>query len=409
MITPAYSATATERVLPRLALDFTTAVLDPRVTVARALNTATRFNSNGNIEIVNANLPRFDYDSINLSSKGLLIEETRENTLLYSADFSNAGYWGYANLTVTSNVAIAPDGLASADELIDDAVAGSHFVSSAATTTPASGSLTLSVFLKQNTLNWAAVSFQGFYAFFNLGSGVIGDVSADTTAKIEPCKNGWYRCSITATSSSATTYAVVRLSTGNGVFGYAGTGKSLYAWGAQCEAGAFATSYIPTAASTVTRNADVVSMTGTNFSDWYSNTRGAFWAAFDVLQSTAPAYIYSAYSGATGFSDSFIQYVFANTVDSFVYSGGVSQARLLAGVISANTPAKSARSYANANFAIATNGGSLATQLSGSLPVGVDRLQIGASPNTGDFLNGHIAKLFWYANMTNAELVAFTK
>ena len=44
MITPAYSFTAMERVLPRLALDFTTASLDSRVTITRALNTATRFN-----------------------------------------------------------------------------------------------------------------------------------------------------------------------------------------------------------------------------------------------------------------------------------------------------------------------------------------------------------------------------
>jgi hypothetical protein len=42
MLTPAYALTATERVLPRMALDFTTGVLDPRVTVARLLDTATR-------------------------------------------------------------------------------------------------------------------------------------------------------------------------------------------------------------------------------------------------------------------------------------------------------------------------------------------------------------------------------
>jgi len=58
MITPGYSPTATERVLPRMALDFTTAFLDARVTVTRALNTATRINASGQFEIVNANLPR---------------------------------------------------------------------------------------------------------------------------------------------------------------------------------------------------------------------------------------------------------------------------------------------------------------------------------------------------------------
>lgn len=56
MITPAYAPTATERVLPRLALDFATGTLDPRVSVARPLNTATRVNSSGFIESINAQL-----------------------------------------------------------------------------------------------------------------------------------------------------------------------------------------------------------------------------------------------------------------------------------------------------------------------------------------------------------------
>jgi hypothetical protein len=46
--------------------------------------------------------------------------------------------------------------------------------------------------------------------------------------------------------------------------------KGIYAWGAQLEAGAFATSYIPTTTTSLTRNADQVTMTGTNFSSWYT-------------------------------------------------------------------------------------------------------------------------------------------
>jgi hypothetical protein len=60
MITPSFALTATERVLPRLALDFTTASLDSRVTFTRAGDTATVTNSSGYVTAINANLPRFD-------------------------------------------------------------------------------------------------------------------------------------------------------------------------------------------------------------------------------------------------------------------------------------------------------------------------------------------------------------
>jgi hypothetical protein len=67
MITPSYLLTATERVLPRLALDFTTASLDPRVTFTRSGNTATVTNSSGVIVAVNADIPRFDFDPVTLA------------------------------------------------------------------------------------------------------------------------------------------------------------------------------------------------------------------------------------------------------------------------------------------------------------------------------------------------------
>ena len=125
MITPSYATTATERVLPRMALDFTTGVLDPRVTVTRALNTATRVNSSGYVEIVNANLPRFDYDPVTLTPKGLLIEEARTNLLTYSEQFDNAA-WGKQGSSVSQNVQTSPDGSVDADKLIEDATTGEH-------------------------------------------------------------------------------------------------------------------------------------------------------------------------------------------------------------------------------------------------------------------------------------------
>jgi hypothetical protein len=71
VITPSFGITATERVLPKLALDFTTASLDPRVTFTRTGNTATVTNSSGNVVGINADLPRFDYNPVTLACKGL--------------------------------------------------------------------------------------------------------------------------------------------------------------------------------------------------------------------------------------------------------------------------------------------------------------------------------------------------
>ena len=74
MITPGFSLTATEKVLPKLALDFTTASLDAKVTFTRttdATHPATYTNSSGLITSATDNAPRFDYNPLTLACKGL--------------------------------------------------------------------------------------------------------------------------------------------------------------------------------------------------------------------------------------------------------------------------------------------------------------------------------------------------
>lgn len=407
MITPAFNLTATERVLPRLALDFTTASLDPRVTLTRALNTATRVNSSGYIEAVNADAPRFDYDPVTLVCKGLLIEEQRTNSLLRSEQMGTSP-WSVLNATVNATGGISPANTNTANVITDNATTGAHgvFVLNG---WPSGVQSTLSVYVKADTLSKVAIgnASTGAYSYFDLQSGTNVANATGFTGTIIPAGNGWYRITATHTASASQTLGIFSyVNVGNP--SYSGTGQSFYAWGAQLEAGAFATSYIPTVASTVTRNADVVSMTGTNFSDWYNASQGAFVAWFDTLLPTSQRYIYSASAG-TSLANSFFQTVLSNTTDNYVFSGGVQQARLLTGAITANTLAKTGLRYANADFAVAANGGGLQTQLSGSLPAGVNRLHIGRSAGSGNFLNGHIAKLLWYTSLTNAELVAFTK
>ena len=247
MLTPGYAMTATERVLPRLALDFTTGVLDPRVTVTRALNTATRINSSGFLEGVNADLPRFDYDPATLAPKGLLIEEVRTNLITQSRDYGTAA-WGKTAITVSACPDPSPSGLTDAQTITNSGGVGLlTFVHIGTAGVP----YTFSVWMRRRT-----------------GTGTVAITDTNGVYVPQTLTSSWKRFTVTTMSPSTTTIrAYIRVYT---------SGDEVDIYNSQLELGAFGTSDIYTAGSTVTRNADVVSMTGTNFSDWYNVDAGSW-------------------------------------------------------------------------------------------------------------------------------------
>lgn len=98
-------------ITPSLNLDFVSASLDSRITFARALNTASRVNSSGLFEVVNADVPRFDYDPLTLACRGLLIEESRINIMPTSNVFTG---WANSGATVSASTETSPDGTTNA-------------------------------------------------------------------------------------------------------------------------------------------------------------------------------------------------------------------------------------------------------------------------------------------------------
>ena len=287
MITPSFGLTATERVLPRLALDFTTASLDSRVTFTRttgASNPATYVDANGYVVTATDNQPRFDHDPITKVCKGLLIEESRQNAQIQSSNFTVATAWQptTAGSTINGDAAISPSGAQDADFQFP-ANGVKDFGVIAASSAWSAATYTLSAFVKAGGFNYVQLLTAGTvstaYANFDLVNGVVGTVSGGTSA-ITNMGNGWYRVAMTFTANAVTagwyispiesaTAARVAGATGNGV-------KGLYLWGAQKEIGSFATSYIPTTTTALTRNADVATMTGANFSDWFNLSAGTF-------------------------------------------------------------------------------------------------------------------------------------
>jgi hypothetical protein len=330
MITPTFGLTATERVLPKLALDFTTAVLDARVTVTRttnATNPATYINSSGVITAATNNQPRFDYDPVTLLCRGLLIEEARANSLLNT------------DLLATQTVTVT-----------------------------------------------AAIRTLSFY-----GAGTV-TLSGTHTAVV----------SGTGAYPTRTTYSFTPSA---GVLTLTVTGTVQFA---QLEAGAFATSYIPTTTTSLTRNADGVSMTGTNFSDWYNASEGTFLfrAASPNATGASTKVIFAATDGT---ANNRIRSYMLGTIGSQVTVGGVGQATLVDGLVLANdTFYNGVLGYKANNFGLSVNAITPLVDTSGTVPT-IDQLDIGAQVGVA-FLNGYIQKLFYYPQkLTTNEIQAFSK
>jgi len=343
MITPSFGLTASERVLPRMALDFTTANLDPRVTFSRTGNTATVTNSFGVIVGINADLPRFDYNPTTLACKGLLIEEARTNLLLNS--------------------------------LID----GTSLATQSVTVTAAAHTL----------------SFYGD-----------GTVALTGTATATVVGTGAYptRTTLTFTPTAGSLTLTV-------------TGTVQFA---NLELGAFATSFIPTAGATVLRNADVATMTETNFSSWYNASEGTFVWHGNINPTTDAGisfFLFSANDGTTGNQIRAARRD-TTTADRVVRAqidvGGVQAEGLIAsgnGVFTGGVTHKLALAYKLNSMGLGFDGVLIGTDSAVTIPT-VNRLNLGTDHSAvgATFLNGHIQKLMYYQQrLINAELTAFSK
>ena len=227
--------------------------------VTRA-TTATRVNASGVIETVSANVPRLDYT--NSSCPSLLVEPQRTNLFTYSEQFDDA-VWSKTFTNITANATTSPDGTANADKLTASTTGTDRRLQK--TGTLSAGTYTTSIFVKASELNvfrMYAVDFSSQATFTLTGNGSVSNQIGSATSIIENYVNGWYRCSMTLAFGGGSTQ-VMYFNLGNALGGQViNAGEGLFVWGAQLEAGSYATSYIPTVASAVTRNADVISKTG---------------------------------------------------------------------------------------------------------------------------------------------------
>jgi hypothetical protein len=241
-----------------------------------------------------SNIPRLDYT--NGSCPSILVEPQRTNLLLRSEEFDNASWTKNNAPTITSNIAIAPDGTTSADG-IQSLTGGAYRSISQNITVASNSTVTGSVFVKKETsetfYGGFSIVFQGgttktLYIIVDavVGTGTISSSTLTGIIKVEDYGNYW-RISATTTDNGSNTICKFSyestLST-NGTTLNVGAGSVRTIWGAQLEAGANATSYIPTTSASVTRNADVISKTG--ISSLIGQTEGTLFLDTKYLAST---------------------------------------------------------------------------------------------------------------------------
>jgi hypothetical protein len=381
--------------------------LDPRVTFTRA-STGTYVGGDGLIKTAASGAPRFDHNPTTGESLGLLVEEARTNLVLRSEEFDNAS-WTKIGTTVTPDVSQSPTGNTTADLVEVVTSGGSKSVLCNIASLTASSNYTLSFYAKAGASSTVVaglftVAFLGQYAFTLTGAGSVSTGVAGVSASITLAGNGWYRCQLTATTTGTSVTVLIYPNSTTNVIG-----NSVYLWGAQLEAGTFATSYIPTTSSTATRAADVASMTGTNFSSWYNVPEGSVFANYRCFANTAYPDVFNISDGTNAnrqqqFIDGSNGFTTFREVVSSTQQGITSQ------VSTINSEIKSVGAYSSIGLVLTLNGLNPSTNANATHPTGLNKLSIGSSGvGITNYINGTIKRLtYWPIRLPNATLQAIT-
>jgi len=256
---------------PTLNLDFANSkIVDSRITFTRT-TTASYYDLQGILKYAQPDEPRIDHDPSTGECRGLLIEEQRTNIMTYSANLKHTDWQTDGPGYGIQNYDIAPDGTQTAYRIAEGNTTSiqTRFIKSSPISTFSNTTFTFSMYVKsngtkRNIFMLCQESGLAIYAHFDIVAGTIVQSSGNgggtlSSAQILNIGKGWFRISISGLLSGATAiYPMIHLDavggTGFGAVSYTGDGSSgVYIWGVQFEAGAFATSYIPSTTTFTSR------------------------------------------------------------------------------------------------------------------------------------------------------------
>jgi len=396
--------------------------IGPLPTFTNLTTTARTFvGSDGLIQTAATNVPRIDFDPVTRLCRGLLIEEQRSNLCIHSENVPAAN-WGKSNISVTADQTTAPTGVVSADLVAETAVSGFHSVTVPSGSVTSGTTYSVSVFLKKGSgstaPNWVILAlgaqFPSSSVAFNVSTGAFGSFSGTSfTYTVKQYPNGWWRVELVATATgtgSSQPLSIIFSNNANTASApsYLGqTTSDVFVWGAQFEAGAFATSYIPTTTGSLIRSADVCSITGAAFTGFYNQTEGTI-VVKAALASVGPVVQgYAFISDGTSNNRICLRHTDLPNERYFVNVGGVNLVNIGLTSVSVNTQMGMAARYKLNDYAASVSGGVVGTDASATVP-SVNKMDIGNE--LGLFqLNGWIQAVQYYNTIkTNAQLQALS-
>jgi hypothetical protein len=323
-------------------------------------------------------LTTFAANTLRYGTNGLLVEEARTNVLRHSNDAGDlSGDWQLYSGTATQN-ATGPDGVANSAWTISGSTNG---------------------FYNQNGANWGGIGIASVWLRAKSGtiSGAMNATGSDGTSSKS--------ITITTTWQRFTSLAGVDLS-GKTQFCFlqATNPADFEVFGTQAEAGAFATSYIPTTTASVTRAKDLVSA-ATSGIGW-SDAAGSAFVQGSSFGSTSDTQ--ALWSCSSDSSNRHLVYYNGSSIAYVINQSGGLQANIGAGGVPLTITKKVAIAFQSNDVALVVDAGSADTDNSVTLPT-CTTLKLGIDQDNNLPLNGYIRRFaYWNSRLSNGALQTLT-
>ena len=365
-------------------------------------STATYVDKDGLIKTVTSDIPRIDF--LNNPKGHLLLEPQSTNLITNSEDFSG---WSLDNVTVESDSDTSPDGNNKATLIKGNTNSSRHHIRK---TLSGSVDASYSIFAKAKELRYlqiASINTINQYVNFDLQDGLVGTVGSDfSNAKIEEIGSGWYRLSVTSDDRYNSFY--ISLVSGTNAtwlesWVMSNNTDGLYIWGAQLEQKSFATSYIPTSGSTVTRNQELCNNSG-SVQD-FNSEEGVLYAEVSTFADNT--YKRISLNNGTYVNSVFFDFTDVNNLYGKILVGGSPIATILASGLNIENNNKLALKYKQNDFALWVNGVKVGVDTSGSTPSGLNTLGLDLAGNQDFYGKTKNLKVFKRA-MSDGELYLLT-